>query len=68
MKNKKPLTKSERMTKLYVKFYKQQRTLYLKQFKKLAEFHQIEDREKFIKKVLHDKPQSYPSFPIDRVQ
>lgn len=58
MNSKKPLTKSERMTKLYVKFYKQQRTLYLKQFKELAEFHEIEDRTKLEKKIkpfpLHD--------------
>lgn len=51
MKPKKPLTKSERMTKLYVKFYKQQRTLYLKQFKELAEFHQIEDRKNLEKRI-----------------
>lgn len=51
---KKPLTKSERLHKLYIKFYKQQRTLYLKQFKELAEFHQIEDKKKIEKKIFHN--------------
>lgn len=60
MKPKKSLTKSERLRNLHVKFYKQQRTLYLKQFKELAEFHEIEDRTKLEKKI---KPFNDTSFP-----
>lgn len=66
---KKSLTKSERMTKLYVKFYKQTRALYVKQFRELAEFHQIEDRQKLEKKIKkpHDNSQPHPSTNLPTV-